>query len=101
MKEKIKETGEVVETTYQDCHCCYCEFSDGNSRFISINELEYLKPAELIDWEQRRYEIARAALIGIISAPIIPGVCPYPAPSNDAAFAVKYADELIKELKGE
>lgn len=47
-----------------------------------------------IDWEQRRYEIAKAALIGELASPVI-------EPSTDCVCkrAVKIADTLIEKLK--
>lgn len=95
MKAKIKETGEVVETTYQDSHCCYCESPDGNSRFIPINKLEYLKPAELIDWEQRRHEIAKEVITTLLI---------HPESFSEGTKAIvrssiNYADALIEKLK--
>ena len=52
-----------------------------------------------IDWEQRRYEIAKAALIGQLASPIIDGIDPNPPMSQVARRAVKFADTLIEELK--
>lgn len=52
-----------------------------------------------IDWEQRRYEIARAALVGSLAAPIRPGVDPFVPADEHAKYAVQLADALIKELK--
>lgn len=50
-----------------------------------------------IDWEQRRYEIAKDILTAWCSNPDIgTGL---EMPKNDSATAVKYADALIKELK--
>ena len=45
-----------------------------------------------IDWEQRRYEIAKDGLSTLVSDPIIAD-CEIPSE------AVRYADALIKELK--
>ena len=45
-----------------------------------------------IDWEQRRYEIAKDVLSTLVSDPIIAD-CEIPSE------AVRYADALIKELK--
>lgn len=52
-----------------------------------------------INWEQRRYEIAKEAMNGILAAPIIPGVNPNPNIEDVARLSVKLADALIKELK--
>lgn len=53
-----------------------------------------------INWEQRRYEIAKSAMIGILSAPIVEGVNPNPSYKDVATFSIRLADALIKELKG-
>jgi len=53
-----------------------------------------------IDWEQRRYEIAKEAMSGILSAPVVAGVNPNPSYKDIATFSVRLADTLIKELKG-
>ena len=45
-----------------------------------------------IDWEQRRYEIAKDVLSTLVSDPILAD-CEIPSE------AVRYADALIKELK--
>lgn len=52
-----------------------------------------------IDWEQRRYEIAKDALAGIISEESIPGTDPFHYIDKDVSRAIEYADELIKHLK--
>lgn len=52
-----------------------------------------------IDWEQRRYEIAKAALVGQLASPIIEGIDPNPPMPQVAQWAVKFADALIEELK--
>lgn len=48
-----------------------------------------------IDWEQRRYEIAKDVLAGLVSAHQ-PGLTD---DTNDPLSAIMYADELIKQLK--
>ena len=53
-----------------------------------------------VNWEQRRYEIAKEAMNGILAAPIGEGVDPNPNAKDVARFSVKLADALIKELKG-
>ena len=45
---------------------------------------------KVIDWEQRRYEIAKH---------ILPRVFAFGEPKYSAAYAVSYADALIEELK--
>lgn len=48
-----------------------------------------------IDWEQRRYEIAKDVLIALIAKPEIV------LTASDAKVAIRYADALIEELKKE
>lgn len=53
------------------------------------------------DWEQRRYEIAKAAMVGQLASPIIEGVDPNPSMQDVCIRAVKFADALIEELRKE
>lgn len=50
---------------------------------------------ETIDWEQRRYEIAKDVLTALLSNPTIRGEY------ASSKVAVDYADALIEELKKE
>lgn len=54
---------------------------------------------ESIDWEQRKYEIAKNAIIGILASPIIPGVDPNPSVECVARHSMLIANALIEELK--
>jgi len=54
-----------------------------------------------IDWEQRRYEIAKAALVGELASPVVEGIDPNPSMRDACKWAVKFADTLINELKKE
>lgn len=54
-----------------------------------------------IDWEQRRYEIAKEAVNGLLAAPVVDGINPIPSMDKIARDAVKIADYLIEELKKE
>lgn len=44
-----------------------CRFNDGKLEFISKDHLTGIKH-DPIDWEQRRYEIAKEAMAGILSS---------------------------------
>lgn len=66
---------------------------------VSISSVRVTDYGPRIDWEQRRYEIAKAAMQGILCAPIVEGVDPNPTPWELARVAVRNADALIKELK--
>lgn len=52
-----------------------------------------------IDWEQRRYEIAKAAMVGRLASPIVEGIDPNPSMQDVCIWSVKFADALIEELK--
>lgn len=66
------------------------------------NQREKHEESKSIDWEQRRYEIAKAAMIGELAAPVIDGIDPNPSAETIAMCAVRLADALIEELrKGE
>lgn len=52
-----------------------------------------------IDWEQRRYEIAKAAMVGRLASPVVEGIDPNPSMQDVCIWSVKFADALINELK--
>lgn len=52
-----------------------------------------------IDWEQRRYEIAKAAMVGQLASPVVEGIDPNPSMSDVCKWSVMFADALINELK--
>lgn len=51
---------------------------------------------ETVDWEQRRYEIAKDMLTALLSNPTIRGVY-----ASYSKVAVRLSDALIEELKKE
>ena len=52
-----------------------------------------------IDWEQRRYELAKAAMQGVLSNPAFCGT--YSKREAPIIIALDCADNMIKKLKGE
>ena len=87
MKATIKSTGEIVEI--KDL------YDDGtalvNDKYFKVSELDFF--SETIDWEQRRYELAK----DIIKA-VVADDC---GGNSDAIakYAVNCTDALIKRLK--
>lgn len=67
-------------------------FLEAATRFCKEHNVKDDHNIKEINWEQRRYEIAKAALVSLISDPNIAD-CEIPSE------AVRYADALIKELK--
>lgn len=103
MKARIKETGVLIDVTPRiNINALY----NGDNLYVCDNkvfrecELDFLNLGNsAIDWEQRRYELAKAAMQGFCSNPHEQGM------SNGsymtAQRSLSYADALIKKLKGE
>lgn len=103
MKAKVKDTGEIVDvkfTTHPNPAVdeTYWWCSDKQESYHK-SELDFVECD--IDWEQRRYELAKVAMNSILTAPIIDGVNPNPCAEDVATYSVRLADALIKELKGD
>lgn len=87
--------------------CCNCKYYKNGTLYCNV--LEKRMPSNetcphfiyktIIDWEQRRYEIAKEAMNGLLAAPVVEGIDPNPPMDDIARNAVKIADYLIKELK--
>lgn len=89
MKAKIISTGEIVEVAW------IAGWRDDRSVFnASPSDIEIIDNKS-VDWEQRRYEIAKDVLAGLVSAHQ-PGLTDV---VYDSLEVIKHADELIKQLK--
>lgn len=102
MKAKVKDTGEIVDVKFSthpnpavDETYWWCK---DKQESYHKSELDFM--GSTINWEQRRYEIAKDAMNSILTAPIVDGVNPNPSFEDVATFSVRLADALIKELKG-
>ena len=94
MKARIKATEEIVEVEGL--------FDVGtalvNGRYFKVSELDFLDNFETIDWEQRRYELAKSAMQGYC---IALGINDDSETYDDIAIgSLRVADALIKKLKG-
>lgn len=100
MKVRVKETGEIINIAdYARVTLDKCD-SYGSPIELSFDEVEILQErSDNIDWEKRRYEIAKSAMQGLLCAPIIEGIEPNPTPQELARAAVRNANALIEELK--
>ena len=110
MKARVKSTGVLVDVTPQlninSQHSKDYLYVCGNMVFKEC-ELDF----SAIDWEQRRYELAKAAMQGILSDnTVVSYACSeadykkgekHTIPKGIARFAITCADALINELKGE
>ena len=110
MKAKIIETGEVLNVAEYDGRngTVILWFPNGETALYEEKDVEFIVDSKTsIDWEQRRYEIAKEAMAAFISSPcyqFCEGNNYYEtqisAPKFVARDAVEYADSLIEELKG-
>ena len=98
MKARIKETGEVlIVEEISDKHV-YVKMpcSIGMSVALRKEEVEILQDGcNVIDWEQRKYEIAKDVMTGFVIESTFWSV------KQIADEAVKYADALIERLGGD
>lgn len=87
MKARVKSTGEIVEikNLYDDGTALV------NDKYFKVSELDFF--SETIDWEQRRYELAKDIIKAVIADDR--------GGNSDAIakYAVNCADALIKRLK--
>lgn len=94
MKAKVIETGktvEVVDKRYPMSGNLYYEDIDTKKHYGA----DELKPLREIDWEQRRFELAKAALQGMATLRVWND-------ENDLAdWSLKIADAVIMKLKNE
>ena len=95
MKAKYKTTGEIIEVEPAgSLNCPVTVYQTENGRKFPMYALEFEKD---IDWEQRRYEIAKDMMAAFLS-----NSCSNVYMGNtdeQAKCAVMFADALITELK--
>lgn len=111
MSVRIKKTGEVVNLLDYDfaninAKNNYAKYIDGSGTVHHVSGFYFQDVFEacgetenLINWEQRRYEVAKEVICAQITAPIIPGVDLNTRISDIAKLTVMITDALIKELK--
>ena len=109
MKAKVIETGEIVDVvsiTDREYGCLISYWDSKNRKEYSRFELDFSIDTQMrgvqmneetvkpIDWEQRRYEIAKDMMAASFTQPMA-GVSIAPYIHN----CVQWADALIEELK--
>jgi hypothetical protein len=100
MKAKIKKTGEIINiASYAHVTLESCD-SYGNPIELGFDEIELLEEKEsAINWEQRRYELAKAAMQGVLSTYSSRESSSLPEPSELSKVCMKYSYAMILELK--
>lgn len=103
MKAKVKGTGKVIILNEKVSLIDYARgmYRDTEGNKYHCKELEFIeeKVENPIDWEQRRYEIAKAVMQGRLSnqyGDVLVGERDF---AGVVASAVEFADALIVELK--
>lgn len=106
MKARIKETGVLIDVTPRiNINALY----NGDNLYVCDNkvfrecELDFLNVGNLvIDWEKRRYELAKDYSTEFVKLQHKKGITEcgilYP---DVVSWSVELADALIKKLKGE
>ncbi len=84
-------------------------YDDGTAlvkgRYFKVSELDFFDNFETIDWEQRRYELAKSAMQGLIQIFLDEKTMTDETYSKIdietiSIESINYADSLIKKLKG-
>lgn len=102
MKARIKETGEIIDVKFSvhpnpavDETFWWCKDKQDSYHTLELDFLEVDTTRKFIDWEQRRYEIAKDVLGSSFSTPMEgTSILSY------IRSCVQVADILIEELKG-
>lgn len=104
MKAKVKNTGEVFSVLYLDSEVVLIKC--GNEvKTLRLYEVDLIPEStedyqkKEIDWEQRRYELAKEAMNGVLSTNIVEKFTSNLSFSAIATFSVGLAERLIEELK--
>lgn len=105
MKAKIIETGEIIDFKGSSIEFGTCTWIDSKNIIhqctMPNGGIEILEKSN-IDWEQRRYELAKTAISSILSNPRWDKVSELGFyKKNVVGNALSYADEMIKQLKKE
>lgn len=105
-KFRKTDTGEIVNVVAWGANGTYTDYYDSEGVFhhSALNRYNHFEEIienlqNGIDWEQRRYEIAKSAMIGVLASPIVDGIDPNPSIECVAHHSVLLADALIEELK--
>lgn len=105
MKARIKSTGEIVEVE-QTGHGI---FHDDFGNMYMWDAIDFQSESEQpilethINWEARRYELAKAAMQGMLSNPTYDVFDNGFSNANTqliVSLSIGYADEAVKQLKG-
>lgn len=96
MKVIVKDTGEIIEAEYER-QSGFAGYRNKKTEYWYYDS--QIKAYNDIDWEERRYELAKAAMQGYC-ANSLEYVVSSANHENIAEWSVSTADAVIKQLKG-
>lgn len=96
MKVIVIETGEIIEAEYER-QSGFAGYRDKKTEYWYYDS--QIKAYNDIDWEQRRYELAKAAMQGYC-ANSLDYVVSSANHESIAEWSISTADAMIKKLKG-
>lgn len=101
--EKTVVAGAELEVVKSWCSCSgeqyQCIMPDGTQRVLYGSMLEVIDETPYIDWEQRRFELTKAAMQGMMAAISPERFTVRISEEAVAEASVKYADAVIYVLK--
>lgn len=89
MKARVKSMGKI--STQEQLY-------GGKNETLKVSNLDIdinIDSTQNIDWEQRRYELAKAAMSGYMANVASEGI----SEKDLATLSIREADEMIKQLK--
>lgn len=101
MKAKVIKTDEIVDVVKSATYHPNKIYEDLNSnRYWSEDELDFDDLYPTINWEQRRFELAKSAMQGILTN-MTRGSAFSDYEDRVAIQSIQYADAVIAKLKEE
>lgn len=104
MKAKVKNTGEVFKVLYLDSENILIK-CENEVKTLRLHEVDLIPEStekyqkKEIDWEKRRYELAKEAMNGILSPSIIIANSQQYSPKTVVRRSIRIADLMIEQLK--
>lgn len=96
MKVIVKDTGEIIEAEYER-QSGFAGYRNKKTEYWYYDS--QIKAYNDIDWEERRYELAKAAMQGYC-ANSLEYVVSSANHENIAEWSISTADAMIEKLKG-
>lgn len=101
MRAKVLSTGETVDVINENISGTHvkCKTYKEADKEVWYKKDEIVFISDYIDWEQRRYELAKSAMQGLLNATSVERFTLRIKPDALAEAAIEYADAVIKKLR--